>query len=96
MLPRKQASDLSPVQRQPCWHLARDLPVLLDGSVPLCREQIAAADGGSSLGNAFNESLDDIWERGRPYYAEQAGKRTGGKIYNSLCAGCDEYYTYNF
>jgi spiro-SPASM protein len=102
-LPRKQASDLSPVQRQPCWHLMRDMPVLIDGTVPLCREQIAgsaindgAIYGGINLGNAFTEPLETIWERGGRIYMEQAGQMPGGKKYDSLCAGCDEYYTYNF
>jgi len=94
-LPRKQASDLSPVQRQPCWHLMRDMPVLIDGAVPLCREQIAGG-GGINLGNAFTEKLEDIWEKGQRFYTEQAGQISGGKKYDSLCAGCDEYYTYNF
>jgi spiro-SPASM protein len=93
-LPRKQASDLSPVQRQPCWHLMRDMPVLIDGTVPLCREQIAGE--GINLGNAFTEQLEHIWERGQRYYIEQAGQIPGGKKFDSLCAGCDEYYTYNF
>jgi len=98
-LPRKQASDLSPVQRQPCWHLMRDMPVLIDGTVPLCREQIAGASA-INLGNAFTEkganALEIIWERGQRFYTEQAGQMPGGKKYDSLCAGCDEYYTYNF
>jgi spiro-SPASM protein len=89
-LPHKQASDLSPVKRRPCWHLMRDMPVLIDGTVPLCREQITT-NGGIVLGNAFTEPLEQIWERGQRYYAEQAGDQ-----YNSLCAVCDEYYTYNF
>jgi spiro-SPASM protein len=88
-LPKRQASDLSPVQRQPCWHLMRDMPVLLDGTVPVCREQITS--NGITLGNALAESLDSIWERGQRLYAEQTGAQ-----YNALCAGCDEYYTYNF
>jgi len=77
----------------------RDMPVLIDGTVPLCREQIT---GGINLGNAFTEpeaganALEVIWERGRRFYTEQAGQTPGGKKYDSLCAGCDEYYTYNF
>jgi spiro-SPASM protein len=89
-LPKKQASDLSPVKRRPCWHLMRDMPILIDGTVPLCREQIAA-NGGIVLGNAFAEPLERIWEQGQRHYAEQSESQ-----YNSLCAGCDEYYTYNF
>ena len=89
-LPRKQASDLSPVQRQPCRHLMRDMPVLIDGTVPLCRQQIA--DGNKCvIGNAFTEPLDVIWERGQALYVSQTVKK-----YDSRCAGCDEYYTYNF
>jgi spiro-SPASM protein len=99
-LPKKQASDLSPIQRQPCWHLMRDMPVLIDGTAPLCREQIAASNrainGSISPGNVFTEPLETIWERGRQIYMEQAGRMSGGKKYNSICAGCDEYYTYNF
>ncbi|MDR2717663.1 MAG: spiro-SPASM protein [Treponema sp.] len=93
MLPRRQASDLSPVVRQPCWHLMRDMPILLDGTVPLCRQQIAAAENKITTGNALSEPLDIIWERGRRFYIEQSG---AAPKYDSLCAGCDEYYTYNF
>jgi spiro-SPASM protein len=90
-LPKKQASDLSPVQRQPCWHLMRDMPVLLDGTVPLCREHIAGTGGGVTLGNVFTEPMDIIWERGRQQYMQQCKKN-----YDSVCVECDEYYTYNF
>ncbi|GHV60722.1 spiro-SPASM protein [Spirochaetia bacterium] len=94
-LPRKQASDLSPVQRQPCWHLMRDLPVLLNGTVPLCREDLSV--GRRILGNAFGDSLETIWERGAKFYEEQCMKAgAGGPKYSDSCAGCDEYYTYNF
>lgn len=93
LLPKKQASDLSPVQRQPCWHLMRDLPVLIDGRVPRCREELAALRGEDRgvLGNVFTGSLEEIWNRGQVFYDEQCQKN-----YRDLCAGCDEYYTYNF
>jgi spiro-SPASM protein len=87
-LPRLQAADLSPVRRQPCWHLMRDMPVLIDGSVPVCRETFA---GTAMLGNVFTEDLSTIWDRGEPLYREHCGNR-----YNGQCAECDEYYTYNF
>jgi spiro-SPASM protein len=97
-LERKQASDLSPVIRQPCWHIMRDMPVLIDGTVPRCREDLSilkgqgsAAGEGSTLGNVFSDSLESIWERGTRLYTEQCKKK-----YEGLCAGCDEFYTYNF
>jgi len=90
-LPKKQVSDLSPIQRKPCWHIMRDMPILLDGTVLLCREQIAAPNSSIILGNALLEPLDHIWEKGQQIYEEHTAAK-----YNSLCAGCDEYYTYNF
>ncbi|MDR3138096.1 MAG: spiro-SPASM protein [Treponema sp.] len=93
-LPELRASDLSPVIRRPCWHLLRDMPVLLDGTVPVCREDIAASGGQGTkpvLGNIFSESPETIWERGTDCYLEQCSR-----VYSGICAECDEYYTYNF
>ncbi|MDR2516004.1 MAG: spiro-SPASM protein [Spirochaetaceae bacterium] len=96
-LPSRKAADLSPVERRPCWHLMRDMCVFIDGRVPRCREDLAAiapaggaADGGI-LGNAFSEDLAAIWERGAACYQSHAGGD-----YPGICAGCDEYYTFNF
>ncbi|MDR1219140.1 MAG: spiro-SPASM protein [Treponema sp.] len=92
-LPSLRVSDLSPVERRPCWHLMRDMPILLDGAVPLCREAICAdADcaAGLTLGNAFSEDLEAVWRRGDGVYMEHAACK-----YTGLCTGCDEYYTYN-
>jgi spiro-SPASM protein len=87
-LEKKQASDISPVIRQPCWHIMRDMPVLIDGTVPLCRE---ALKNEITLGNIFTDSLESIWKNGESYYREHCLKN-----YTGLCADCDEYYTYNF
>jgi spiro-SPASM protein len=92
-LEKKQASDISPVIRQSCWHIMRDMPVLLNGDVPLCRENLSVLKGGGKdvLGNVFTDSLENIWRNGEKYYREQCVKN-----YSGLCADCDEYYTYNF
>ncbi|HOV39774.1 MAG TPA: SPASM domain-containing protein, partial [Spirochaetales bacterium] len=74
--------------RFPCWHLKRDLYVLLDGSVPLCREDIKKTFIG---GNLFQEGIETIWKRMDAVYREHIE----GK-YRPLCEKCDEYYTYNF
>jgi spiro-SPASM protein len=87
-LERKQASDISPLIRKPCWHTMRDMPVLLDGSVPLCREDLK---GDFVLGSVFKDSLESVWENGKKYYIEQCNNTCTG-----LCEDCDEYYTYNF
>ena len=88
VLEKKQASDISPVIRQSCWHLMRDMPVLIDGAVPLCREDL---NNGRILGNVFADSLENIWKNGEKYYSEQCEKN-----YTGICADCDEYYTFNF
>jgi len=93
ILEKKQASDISPVIRQPCWHIMRDMPILINGDVPLCRENLSVLKGEKKdiLGNVFTDPLEDIWQKGDKYYREQCMKN-----YTGLCAECDEYYTYNF
>ena len=87
-LPDRTVADLSPLKRFPCWHLKRDMAILLDGTVPLCREDVGVS---TRLGNAFDEDLTVIWGRAHETYrAHMAGD------YPGVCARCDEYYTYNF
>jgi spiro-SPASM protein len=88
VLPPRKVTDLSPVRRFPCWHNKRDLNVLLDGTVPRCREDIHAR---YSLGNLFHESIDEVWDRGESLHREHVDGS-----YPDICEHCDEYYTFNF
>ncbi|MCL2277619.1 MAG: spiro-SPASM protein [Treponema sp.] len=98
VLESKQASDISPVIRQSCWHIMRDFPVLIDGTVPLCKENLSPLKGEKDLilGNAFSDNLSDIWKNGEKYYLEHSGKNFSSSLLGGLCEKCDEYYTYNF
>ncbi|MDC7240547.1 MAG: spiro-SPASM protein, partial [Spirochaetales bacterium] len=87
-LEEMKVTDLSPLRRQPCWHLKREMAVLADGSVLLCREDIASEN---ILGNCFEEELPQIWERGRDKFEEHLKGE-----YCGICEHCDEYYSYNF
>ncbi len=87
-LPERKVTDLSPINRFPCWHLKRDLIVLIDGSVPMCREDLQQQH---LLGNIFELDIAEIWERGVDYYRQHIQE-----AYPELCRSCDEYYTYNF
>ncbi len=87
-LPDRKVTDLSPLKRFPCWHVKRDVCILLDGTVPLCREDLTVNHG---LGNLFEDELSTIWEKGQSYYLQHIE----GK-YPELCRNCDEYYTFNF
>jgi spiro-SPASM protein len=59
-LPDRRPADLSPLDRNHCWHLLRDMVILVDGSVPVCRECVL--DG--ILGNVFTDGIDVAWKRG--------------------------------
>jgi spiro-SPASM protein len=88
LLPDKRVSDLAPIKRFPCWHLQRDLTVLVDGTVPLCREDLRQS---RVLGNAFDDGVQAVWEKGASSYADHVAGR-----YPGICEQCDEYYTFNF
>jgi spiro-SPASM protein len=95
-LPKRQTADLSPVKRHPCWHLMRDMNILIDGGVPRCREDLSALSGKGVpgtplLGNVFDEPLELIWSRGADLYREHCSG-----CYTGICGECDEYYTFNF
>jgi spiro-SPASM protein len=88
LLPDRRVSDLSPLKRFPCWHVKRDINVLLDGSVPLCREDTRCS---IPLGNLLTDDLEAVWTAGEACY-----RRHLSQDYPDLCRKCDEYYTYNF
>ena len=95
-LPQRKVTDLSPLSRKPCWHLKRDLSVLLDGTIPLCRDCVR---GEIVLGSLFGAGegpeavlarLAAAWEAGEAFHRLHiAGD------YPEACKACDEYYTYN-
>ncbi len=88
LLPQKQPADLSPLDRFPCWHLKRDMPVLLDGSVPL---SWVHTQWDEPAGNVFSHSLEEIWEAGGNLHRQHVNGE-----YPGCCGECDEYYTFNF
>lgn len=83
----RRVTDLSPLHRFPCWHLQRDLTVLVDGSVVRCQEDL---QGASDFGNIFEDSLEMVWRRGEELFsAHNRGE------YPGICGACDEYYSFN-
>ncbi|MEA1911964.1 MAG: spiro-SPASM protein, partial [Spirochaetota bacterium] len=88
VLPDLRVTDLSPVKRHPCWHIKRDLNILIDGTVPMCREDLKKE---FILGNIFTDELKLIWNNGSGYYLDHLSGN-----YPEICRECDEYYTYNF
>ena len=84
----RSAINLEPLKRFPCYHLKRDLVILVDGRVAFCKQDIS---GEKSLGNAFEDSIKVLWDRLENYYI----KDHQGYI-DEFCRDCDEWHTYNF
>lgn len=87
-LDQRKVTDLSPINRFPCWHLKREMTILTDGTVVLCREDL---QGDHKLGNAFEQPLSELWEE-----ADSVFQSHIKSCYTGICENCDEYYTYNF
>ncbi len=104
----EKSADLSPLERNPCWHLRRDFTVLADGSVPECICQFKT----KILGNVFDKEKQE--NGGKASCAEDDSNFGGSciervwrkfdgnlneqisKNYSGCCRSCDEHYTFNF
>jgi len=87
-LPRAKPSDLSPWKRHPCWHLARDLAVFLDGTAVVCQDDF---DRTQPLGNLWTDEPAALWNRGTALFDLHVQGRWPG-----VCEACDEWYTFHF
>ena len=86
-LVQRKVADLGPVHRNPCWHIRRDMSILINGDVPLCKEHMF----DNICGNIFKDEIEDIWQKGFETF-----KCHMNHEYKGLCRNCDEYYTFNF
>ncbi|HZK19659.1 MAG TPA: SPASM domain-containing protein, partial [Treponemataceae bacterium] len=95
LLKDRRVANLEPLQRNPCWHLRRDMCILVEGTVPVCREAPFAKKANKqqflSCGNVFASSLEDVFNNGIMALQAHIDKQ-----YSEHCKACDEYYTFNF
>lgn len=82
-------SDLSPLERNPCWHLQRDFNILSDGSVIFCKQDV---NGDYARGNLNNNSISEIFAKSKDSFLNDYNKKLGA---NPDCASCNEWYTFN-
>ena len=87
LLPDEKSADLSPIDRNVCWHLRRDMSILTNGDVILCKEYVL----DNIIGNVFKEDLVKIWQKMDCVLEEHINCK-----YTNKCEKCDESYTYNF
>ena len=91
LLPPCKPADLSPLERDPCWHIRRDMTILSNGDVPYCHSCVLGEPDCAVAGNAFKESLETIWHKTDDLLLNHINKNYCGK-----CEKCDEWYTFNF
>ena len=94
-LPPCKPADLSPLERDPCWHLRRDMTILYNGDVPACH----SCWNQNISGNVFNQKLEEIWHKTDDLLENHINKNyccTGNSGKCADCGKCDEWYTFNF
>lgn len=87
-------SDLTPLERFPCWHLKRDMVIWSDGNVPVCKQELAGDHVlGQIADNKGEGQLSVLWERGKAF---AQGEAKGDYSLMEKCGACDEWYTFNY
>jgi spiro-SPASM protein len=86
----RRYSDLTPLERTPCWHLQRDLFILSDGSVAYCKEDV---ESQNKTGSSKDEPLIEIWKKQKENFLNNY---KGIHPASPDCKSCDEWYTFNF
>lgn len=86
----KDVVDLTPVVRYPCFHIRRDLYILSDGSISLCKSDF----NGEILNFNFYDNdfnLLDSLNKKLPFFKSHCNKE-----YHDICKKCNEFYTFYF
>jgi len=90
-LPERRVSDLTPLHRDFCWHIARDFFLRPDGTVPLCKQN-PSGKGGPVL-DFRTHSIREILEK--TVNLHSASVRGEHNSIPMPCTTCDEWYTFN-
>ncbi len=89
LMPERRVSDMTPLERFPCWHLRRDLLIRANGDVSFCKQDI---QNNHTLGNLNEKSIQSIWNQRREHWINHF---QGNYSTVPDCQACDEYFTFN-
>ncbi|MBO4533557.1 MAG: spiro-SPASM protein [Treponema sp.] len=59
LLKNEEPADLSPLERNPCWHIRREMTILCNGDSPVCYCRVL----GNIAGNVFDQGIDAVWKK---------------------------------
>ena len=78
--------DLAPIKRHPCFALRRELTILNDGSILLCRQS------DEIIGSLSQESLMSIWKKNQSPFDKHSKQE-----YDicKTCKSCDDWWVWN-
>jgi hypothetical protein len=86
-IPDVAVADMSPPKRTPCGRLASRMPVLCDGTVVSCEQDVL---GRQPLGHVGRAPLSEIW---RNRFGVMRADHNGGNWSKySLCGACREWH----
>ena len=89
LMPERRVSDMTPLERSPCWHLRRDLFIRANGDVAFCKQDL---ENKNVSGNLNDISINEIWESRQAHWIKHF---QGDHSAYPACKSCDEYFTFN-
>ncbi|HMX55662.1 MAG TPA: spiro-SPASM protein, partial [Leptospiraceae bacterium] len=90
LLPERRVTDLTPLDRSFCWHIARDFYLKPDGTVPLCKQDIVGRAATHDF--AKKTILEILSATARAHSHSVRGEHDSVGM---PCLNCDEWYTFN-
>ncbi len=89
-LPERRVSDLTPLHRDFCWHLARDVMINVEGRMPICRQDPFCEKAGKDFVTTGVKGFLEWTQSAHVHSFRAEHEKTG-----MPCLSCDEWYTFN-
>ncbi len=90
LLPERRVTDLTPLERSFCWHLARDFYLLPDGNAAFCKQDLSGR--APRVDFAAHTVLETLEKTSAAHAQSVRGEHDRMPM---PCLQCDEWYTFN-